>query len=138
MTDSAIDHWAIAAIKARYCTAVDLCATDPEAARGVMAPLFGTDAEADYGAGPVIGPHAIVAFLAANIAVNSEWMLHMLHTPLIVVEGDAARGDWTIMVHCKRRSSAATDVIVGRYADTFRRGADGAWRIVQVRFQRIS
>lgn len=134
MTDSE----AIAAIKARYCMAVDLCAADPEAARHAMALVFTADAEADYGAGPVVGPDAIAAFLATNIAANSAWMLHMLHTPLIVVEDDAAQGDWTVMVHCKRRENAATDVIVGRYADTFRRGADGAWRIAHVRFQRIS
>ena len=60
----------------------------------------------------------------------------MLHTPLVVVDGDAAKGDWTILVHCKRREGDAIDVIAGRYADTFRRGADGAWRIAHVRSSR--
>ncbi|WP_295638389.1 nuclear transport factor 2 family protein [Novosphingobium sp.] len=130
------DTEAIAAIKARYCMAVDLCATDPEGARGAMAPLFTADATADYGAGPVTGADAIAGFLATNIAANSAWMLHMLHTPLIAVDGDAATGDWTVMVHCKRRESQDIDTIVGRYSDTFRRGANGAWRIAHVRFIR--
>jgi len=126
----------IAAVKARYCMAADLCATDPQAARSAMAALFVADAMGDYGYEPLHGSDAIAGFLTSAIAANSEWMLHMLHTPLIVVDGDAAQGDWTVLVHCKRREGGANDVIVGRYADTFRRGADGAWRIAHVRFLR--
>ncbi len=130
------DAEAIAALKARYCMAADLCASDPEAARAAMTGLFAPDATGDYGYNPLDGSDAIAGFLTRSIAASSSWMLHMLHTPLIAVEGDAARGEWTIMVHCKRRESEAIDVIVGRYADRFQRGADGAWRITHVRFLR--
>jgi ketosteroid isomerase-like protein len=132
------DTEAIAAIKARYCMAVDLCATDPEGARAAMTPLFTADATADYGAGPVTGSDAIAGFLATQIAANSAWMLHMLHTPLIEVNGDAARCAWTVSAQFKRHGSPANDAIFGRYADTFQRGTDGAWRIASVRFQRVS
>ena len=129
---------AIAAVKARRCMAADLCAVDPEAARAAMAGLFLPDATGEYGYEPLHGSDAIAAFLTTSIAASSVWMLHMLHTPLVVVDGDAAKCDWTILVHCKRREGGAIDVIAGRYADTFRRGADGAWRIAHARFQRIS
>ena len=130
------DSNAIAAIKARYCMAADLCASDPQAARRAMADLFAPDATGDYGYDRLHGSDAIAGFLTTSIAASSVWMLHMLHTPLIVVDGDSAQGNWTVMVHCKRRESTGVDVIVGRYADTFGRGADGAWRIAHVRFTR--
>jgi hypothetical protein len=130
------DVEAIAATKARYCMTADLCASDPVAARTAMAGLFAPDATGDYGYGVLTGSDAVAGFLTTSIAASSLWMLHMLHTPLVVIDGDAAQCDWTVLVYCKRRESQAIDTIVGRYSDTFRRDASGTWRIAHVRFAR--
>jgi hypothetical protein len=62
-------------------------------------------------------------------------MAHMLHTPRIMVDGDTATGDWTVMAHMKRREGGAIDTVLGRYSDELRRAPDG-WRIAKVTFTR--
>ena len=134
MTSLADDFVAIQNVKARYCHAIDRLAEDVEAARKVLRGVFLPDVVGDYGAGPLQGADALTDFLCVAIAANSEWRVHMIHTPLIEVEGDAATGGWTVMVHLKR-PNGPVEIILGRYADSFRRTPEG-WRIAGVRFQR--
>jgi ketosteroid isomerase-like protein len=129
------DALLIANLKAHYCATADSAATDPKAARAAFAHIFTDDFIGDYGMGePMIGPQAITDFLCTAIAGGSAWMIHMLSSPRIIVEGDTATGDWTILVHSKRRDGEMMEVI-GRYTDVFRREADG-WRIAKVGFWR--
>ena len=58
----------------------------------------------------------------------------MLGSPNIVVEGDAATGDWTVAVHSKTKAGEQM-LIVGRYSDRFTRTADG-WKISHIKFSR--
>jgi ketosteroid isomerase-like protein len=132
------DALAIANLKARYCAAADGAATDPDGARQAFAALFTDDFVGDYGLGePMHGPQAITDFLCKAIAGNSAWMIHMLSSPRILMDGDTATGDWTILVHSKRRDSGEMMEVIGRYSDIFRREADG-WRIARVGFWRPS
>jgi len=126
---------AIANLKACYCAAADLSASDPARARELFADIFADDFVGDYGMQPLEGPQAITDFLCTAIAGNSEWLIHMLHSPRIEVAGDTATGDWTVLVHLKRRATGAVDVVIGRYSDEFRLTPDG-WRIAKVRFVR--
>ncbi|OAN59341.1 MULTISPECIES: nuclear transport factor 2 family protein [unclassified Sphingobium] len=126
----------IANLKARYCAAADLAAQDPDEARTLFAKIFTTDFVGDYGMGLLEGADAITGFLCTAIAGNSLWVLHMLHSPRIEVDGDELRGDWTVMVKLKRRESGVIDTVMGRYADRFRLTPQG-WRIAQVRFDRM-
>ncbi len=132
MTD-ALD---LANLKARYCAAADMAATDQAAARALFAGIFTDDFVGDYGF-PLDGPQAIIDFMCTAIAGNSEWMVHMLHSPSIIINGDSATGDWTVMAHMKRREGGAIDVVLGRYSDEFRR-TPGGWRIAKITFERIS
>lgn len=134
MSSLADDCVAIQNVKARYCYAVDRLAEDPEAARKVLDEVFLPDAVGYYGTDPVRGADALTEFLCVAIAANSEWRVHMIHSPLIEVDGDTATAGWTLMVHLKRRGGAV-DILLGRYADSFRRTPDG-WRIASVRFER--
>jgi ketosteroid isomerase-like protein len=130
------DALQIANLKAHYCATADLCATDPEAGRAQFATLFTQDFVGEYGLGePMIGPQAITDFLCTAIVGGSEWMIHMLHSPVIKVKGNEATGDWTVLVHSKRRDTGEMMEIIGRYSDVFRRTADG-WRIAKVGFWR--
>ena len=130
------DALAIANLKARYCAAADRAATDQAAARALFETVFAEDFVGDYGF-PLEGPQAIIDFMCTAIAGNSEWMVHMLHSPSIEISGDAATGDWTVMAHMKRREGGQVDTVLGRYADEFRRTANG-WRIAKITFGRIS
>jgi ketosteroid isomerase-like protein len=129
------DALRIANLKALYCATADMSASNPEAARAQFADIFTEDFVGDYGGDPLIGPQAITDFLCTAIAGNSEWMIHMLSSPRIIVAGDTAAGDWTVLVHSRRRETGAMMEVIGRYADEFRRTADG-WRIAKVRFDR--
>ena len=115
MTDDAL---AIANLKADYCAAGDLFATDVAAARaGTLATML-PECVCDYGFVVHEGAQALVDFMSSVVAGNSEWMIHMLGSPRIVVDGDTATGDWTIAVHAKRMGAEVPDVIVGRSGET--------------------
>jgi hypothetical protein len=130
------DHaLAIANLKARYCFAADTAAGDPDKARTLFADIFTEDFVGDYGFTSMHGPEAIVDFLCTAIAGNSEWMIHMLHSPRIEVSGDHATGDWTVLAHSRRRASGEIMVVLGRYSDVFRLTPDG-WRIAGITFWR--
>jgi ketosteroid isomerase-like protein len=126
------DALAIANLKAHYCATADRSAHDPEGACTEFARIFTDDVIADYGSGPLHGIPAVSAFLSTAIAGESEWMIHMLHSPRIDVSGDRATGDWTVMIHSKRRDGTRMEV-VGRYADEYRRTEMG-WRLAKVDF----
>ncbi|MFN4135095.1 MAG: nuclear transport factor 2 family protein [Novosphingobium meiothermophilum] len=128
------DALEIANLKARYCAASDLSSTDPDAAMAMLPGFFVPDATADYGFVQFDSPDKLAAFMVNAIGGGSEWMIHMLGSPRIEISGDEATGDWTIAVHSKRRDGEKM-VVVGRYADRFRRTADG-WRISHVGFTR--
>ena len=137
MTAPADPVQAIQALKARYCAAADRSAGDPDGARAAFESIFLPDAVGDYGFGPMQGLESLADFLCTAISGNSEWVLHMIHSPLIEVAGDEATGDWTVMVHLKRLESGQVDVIIGRYSDSFRRRPEG-WRIARVTFSRLT
>lgn len=128
------DVIAIQNLKARYCVAVDALTADTASAAGAFRTIFHPEAVAEYGGDPVVGIDALTHFLCDAIAGNSEWRVHMIHTPLIVVDGDRATGDWTLLVHLKR-PGGPVEVLIGRYSDEFVRTPDG-WRIARVRFLR--
>jgi hypothetical protein len=132
---AADDALAIGNLKAEYCRAADQAARDPRAARLIFASIFTPDFVGDYGYGPVRGPAAAADFLCDAIAGGSEWMIHMLHSPRIAIEGDDATGEWTVMAHSCRRESGEIAVVLGRYSDSFRRTAE-CWRIARIGFWR--
>jgi SnoaL-like domain len=129
------DALLIANLKARYCAAADLSASDEATARLHFADIFAHDFVGDYGFEPMLGAQAITDFLCTAIGGNSEWMIHMLSSPCISVAGDSATGDWTVLVHSKRRETGAMMEVIGRYSDEFQRTPKG-WRIAKVQFVR--
>ncbi len=138
MSALAEDVLAIQNLKGLYCAVADSAADDPEGALAAFrSDVFLPDVTADYGFDPVMeGVDALGRFLCTAIAGNSEWVLHMIHTPMIRIDGDTAKGDWTVMAHLKRREGGQVDVVRGRYSDTFRRTPEG-WRIARVTFTRL-
>lgn len=132
MTEDAL---AIANLKAAYCRAADTSTSDVEAARAMFAGLFIDDFVGDYGFKVMNGPNEIAEFMIQAIGGGSEWMIHALGSPCILVDGDTATGEWTISVDSRRREGQGLMRVVGRYSDTFRRTADG-WKIASITFDR--
>ncbi len=137
MSALADDVLAIQNLKARYCAVADSAADDPDGALAAFGSVFLPDVEADYGFEPMRGADALGKFLCTAIAGNSQWVLHMIHTPMIEITGDTAKGDWTVMAHLKRRESGEVDLVRGRYSDEFRLTPEG-WRIARVTFTRLT
>lgn len=126
----------IANLKARYCAASDLSATDEAAARAAFADaIFADPFSSDYGMAQFADAQSMTDFMCKAIGGGSDWMIHMLHSPRIVVDGDAATGDWTVLVHSRRSGSGEKMEIIGRYADEFVLTPAG-WRISRITFAR--
>ena len=134
MTD---DIDAIANLKSLYCATSDLGVEDPEAGRAQFADLFTPDFSGDFGMMTFDSPQAITDFLTTVVAAGSEWMVHMLGSPRIIVDGDSATGDWTVLVWSKRAEGGEPMRVIGRYSDQFQRTAQG-WRISQIEFKSYS
>lgn len=126
----------IANLKATYCLAADISTTDADGARAMFKDVFVDDFVGDYGFKTLNGPTEIAEFMIQAIGGGSEWMIHMLGSPRIVVDGDSATGGWTINVESRRREGAGLMTVVGRYSDTFRKTKDG-WRISSIKFDRF-
>lgn len=134
MSDRADQALAIANLKARYCRAADTAAGDPAAARDLFADVFTDDFVGNFGYDLLHGPSAIIDFMCTAIAGGSTWMIHMLHSPCIVCDGNDATGDWSVMVQ-SRRISGEDMTIFGRYSDRFRCTPQG-WQIARIDFWR--
>lgn len=131
------DALEIANVKARYCAASDKTPSDAAAALVGFRAVFTDDVIGDYGFRVFNGFDDLTGFMTTAVAGTSEWMLHMLHSPCIIVDGDRATGDWTVSSQMKRREGGQIDTVLGRYSDEFVRTAQG-WKICRVGFERIS
>jgi hypothetical protein len=127
----------IANVKARYCAASDKSPTDAAAALAGFREVFIDDVIGDYGFRVFNGFDDLTGFMTTAVAGNSESMLHMLHTPCIIVNGDIATGDWTVSSQMKRREGGQIDTVLGRYSDEFIR-TDSGWKISRVGFERLA
>jgi hypothetical protein len=131
------DALEISNVKARYCAASDLTPVDPAAALSGFRQVFTEDVVGDYGFRVFEGFEELTGFMTTVVAGSSDWMLHMVHTPLIAIDGNHATGDWTVMSQMKRSGSGQIDTVIGRYADEFRRTENG-WKICRLRFERLA
>ncbi|MGB3832665.1 MAG: nuclear transport factor 2 family protein [Mesorhizobium sp.] len=124
-------------LKARYCLHCDR-GYDGEA----LAALFTADAVWDAGPhrGVFRGRQAIRDFFDA-ISSAIPYAAHLVTNPLIEVEGDAARGNWRMLMPCMLREGG-TEIAafqVAEYDETYTR-IDGTWLIagLKVRLRRLT
>lgn len=78
----------------------------------------------------------VVAFMEKNLS-GATITVHIANHPEIEVDGDTASGSWAfedtvIVPDFKVQIRGA-----GYYRDTYRRDADGAWRIASTQYERI-
>lgn len=123
-------------LKYRYLRCVDLKRWDE------LEDVFTEDATADYGTPSAGRPlklgsrDEILNFLRDSLG-NDIITLHAAGQPEIQIDGETASGTWRF-----EDTVIATKynvVITGAafYEDRYRRGEDGAWRIVHIGYERI-
>ena len=125
------DIEAIKSLKYRYMRAVDLKDWD------LLAETLEPDVQAHYGRRL---DFANRAELLENFraTLGSEILtVHHLHQPEIAVDGDTATGTWALrdQVIVPAHNLMITGACF--YDDTYRRGADGTWRIATTGYRRL-
>jgi ketosteroid isomerase-like protein len=119
------DRIAIAELRHEYCYRADDRDWDGFAA------LFTEDAHLDFGpVGTFDGRASVRRFAEEIVGSEHPFLVHMLHNPVIDVDGDTATGQWYVEVPCTFADGSA-GWIQGRYDDTYRR-VDGEWRFAEV------
>lgn len=123
-------------LKYRYFRTLDLKRWDE------FADTLAEDVVGDYGThayGEPLhfqGRSAIVEFMSARLGAGVI-TVHVANHPEIAVDGDTATGSW-----CFEDTVIATEhrMLIrgaGYYTDRYARGADGAWRITGIAYERI-
>jgi hypothetical protein len=124
------DIEAIKTLKARYCHLVDAGRWDE------LAELWTEDATCDYGFfGAYDGRDEIVnRFFRELVASASSFNAHMVHNPLIELDGDRAKGTWYLTAQTTNQPSNRAVWVMGLYRDEFER-IDGSWKIRSLEFE---
>lgn len=119
------DRIAITELRYAYCYRID--DRDWE---GYTA-LFTDDASLDFGpVGTFEGREAIREFAENVVGAQHPFLSHMLHNPVIEIDGDVATGQWYFEVPCTFEDGEA-GWIQGTYDDEYRR-VDGDWLFSEV------
>ena len=123
-----LDIEAIRQLKHRYCQLVD--AGDWDA----LDKLWTEDARCDYGFfGCFDGRSAIMdTFFRGLVGPATSFNAHMVHNPIVEVDGDTARGSWYITAQTVIQPHNQAIWAMGNYEDTFRR-IDGQWKIASLK-----
>jgi hypothetical protein len=130
--DTLIGIEAIKQLKARYFRLVDTKLWHE------LADLFTEDARADFGPSmQVQGRRAIVEFIREGLSDATS--VHHGHMPEITIRNDEADGVWAMQDRIMGRSDGAySGQGYGYYVERYAKGADGVWRIADLRLNRLS
>ncbi|MBT4518657.1 MAG: nuclear transport factor 2 family protein [Halieaceae bacterium] len=111
-------------LKSRYCHLVDSGNWDE------LASLWTEDAECDYSFfGTFKGRDEIVnGFFRDQVGSVSSFNAHMLHNPLIEVDGDSASATWYVTAHTILQPFNKAMMMMGVYHDQYER-IEGGWKI---------
>jgi hypothetical protein len=123
------DIEAIKRLKATYCHLVDAGGWDE------LVELFTEDATCDYGFfGTYEGREQIVnKFFRELVSSATSFNAHMVHNPIIDVNGDTASAAWYLTAQTTIQPANQAVWVMGIYHDKFRR-VGGAWRISSLTF----
>ncbi len=124
------DIEAIKTLKSRYCHLVDERRWDE------LADLWTEDAVCDYGFfGSYSGRDEIARnFFGELVDGAASFMVHMIHNPLIELQGDEAKGSWYLTSQTTNQPSNRALWVMGIYRDQFKR-IDGSWKISSLQFE---
>ncbi len=119
-------------LKARYCYLVDERRWDE------LAELWTEDAVAHYGFwGDFSGKEEIMEkFFRGMVEPAASFFVHMVHNPVIKVQGDFATGSWYLTAQSTSTFTGTNQAVwvMGRYDDEYQR-VGGAWKIKVLNFE---
>lgn len=125
------DIEAIRTLKYRYMRAVDTKDWD------LLASTLEPDVTAHYGDRLEFADRAeLVAWFAAHMGADFV-TVHNLHQPEIDIDGDAATGTWSLRDWVIMPNHGVMITGAAFYEDTYRRAADGNWRIATTGYKRL-
>jgi hypothetical protein len=128
--DELRDIEALKTLKARYCHLVDARRWEE------LSELWTEDATCDYGFfGCYNGRDEIVnRFFREMVDSVSSFMVHMVHNPLIQIQGDSASASWYLTAQTTYKRTNQAIWVMGIYRDRFER-VDGGWKIASLQFE---
>jgi len=131
------DIEAIKNLKASYCYLVDDGVAGDASKLDELLTHFTDDAKADFGAyGTYEGKEALARFFKEMVPGVLSYAAHMVHNPIIEVEGDGAGGRWYFEVPCTLREPNRAAWIQGRYEEEYGKvGGGWKWKSIKAIFE---
>jgi ketosteroid isomerase-like protein len=119
------DREALKELRAAYCYRIDAREWD------AFASLFTEDAHLDFGpVGTFDGRDEVRRFAEAVVGGEHPFLAHMVHNPILELDGEIADGTWYFEVPCTFEDGNA-GWIQGRYDDVYAR-IGGDWLFEEV------
>lgn len=120
-----LDIESIKQVKATFCYAVD------DRDWRTIAGLFAKDGHADFGEFGVVHGQGEIGRFFQKLYDSVTSQQHMIHNPIVKVEGDRATGKWYFEIPASMEAGTRAVWIQGRYDDEFAR-VDGVWKFSRV------
>jgi 3-phenylpropionate/cinnamic acid dioxygenase small subunit len=100
--------------------------------------LFTADAVGEFeGWGRVEGHDELLAFARDAVGGTFDYTAHVMHNPVIELDGDTATGRWLSEIYYARPDKGVAGWRQGRYTDRYRR-ADGEWKFTYVSHEKLA
>ena len=130
------DIEAIKKLKASYCYLVDGGVAGDASELDELMTRFTDDARGEYGDyGSYEGKEALTKFFKEIVSGFLSYGDHMVHNPIIEVEGDRTRGRWYFEVPCTLRAPNRAAWIQGRYEEEYVKvGEEWKWKSIKAIF----
>ncbi|MFO8011039.1 MAG: nuclear transport factor 2 family protein [Dehalococcoidia bacterium] len=120
-------------LKATYCYLCDGGLDNPEN-RDALISHFTADAQVDFGLGPgsqFQGPEGLKTFFGEVVPSAVSFCIHMVHNPVIEVNGDNATGRWYYEAPTTDTTTGKAQWMVGTYFEEYVR-ENGEWKFKSI------
>ncbi len=128
------DIEAIKKLKARYCYLCDAGLSDARVRDALLAE-FSDDATVDFGLGPAsifAGKEGLKIFFGKVVPESVSFCMHMVHNPIIEVNGDRATGTWYYEAPTTNAGTNTAEWMTGTYAEEYVRQG-GRWKFASIK-----
>ncbi len=128
------DIEAIRKLKATYCYLCDAGLEDEKNLNELLS-HFSKDAKVDFGLGPASkfeGPDGLRTFLGDVVPGAVSFCIHMVHNPIIEVEGDRATGKWYYEAPTTDATEGTAQWMMGTYLEEYVK-KDGQWKFISIK-----
>ncbi|MFN8626365.1 MAG: nuclear transport factor 2 family protein [Candidatus Binatia bacterium] len=128
------DIEAIRKLKATYCYLCDAGLGD-ERTRDELISHFTAGAKVDFGMGPASvfeGHEGLRIFFGQVVPASTPFCMHMVHNPIIEVNGDRATGKWYYEAPTTDAATNKAQWMAGTYLEEYVR-ENGEWKFASIR-----